>query len=68
MYKIVDTFNGFESDARFHTFEEATEILLQDMEDFYKNNSENTRYMRQVVLSDLVWEWDYKQNKYRWTK
>lgn len=66
MYKVVDTFNGYESEKRFQTMEEAEKALQKDYEEFYSFNTENTRYMKQVVPANFTWYWSQRENQWTW--
>ena len=67
MYKIVDTFNGWESDKNFSTLEEAMNELFKDKQEFFKYNSSNCIYKKTVIPSSLKWSWNEIENRWEWS-
>ena len=68
MYKIVDTFNGFEGDTTYKEHSLATDQLEIDRMDFYNipGHGPEMIFCRRVVPADYVWHWDERQNRFKW--
>lgn len=56
MYKIVDTFNGFEGKL-FNSFKQAEQALDKDFDKWCKHNPElsSYSYRKEVVNAALTW-------------
>lgn len=66
-YKIVDTFNGWESEHNYRTEEKA----IKEKEKMINRESkypgmQNRIFCYAVVPSDAEWGWDESLNKSRW--
>jgi hypothetical protein len=67
MFKIVDTFNGWEGTERYSTIEEANKALDKERKAFRSNPTfMNSIFCKDVVPSPMKWEWDYIANTFRW--
>ena len=59
MYKVVDTFNGWESDKVHNSVEEAEQELEKDRDEFFDNMvNRNCRYCKTVVPADYSYTWN----------
>ena len=67
-FKIVDTFNGQESEERYTSTAEASRANEERREEFYENHTEDVQYCCVVAYEDAVWEWVERLSKYEWRR
>jgi hypothetical protein len=65
-YKLVDTFNGWESDTRYPTIREARRALRTREKAFHAANT-NAIFKGAIVHSNATWGWDERANTFMWT-
>lgn len=65
MYKIVDTFNGFEGQAT--SLECCVDELIEARGKFHDYHA-NARCCLTLAPVDSVWRWDYERNQWQWTE
>lgn len=66
-WKIVNTFNGGESQERYATEADAEKVRQYNKHEFYSiPGSQNNIFCEIVIDAEAVWDWDAIQNKYRW--
>ena len=69
MYKIVDSFNGWdggERGERFQTMETAEKVLALHRENFRKYNTPNAIFKQIIVPANYTWYFDQKINRWKW--
>lgn len=55
-YKVVDTFNGWESDRTHATIEEAEKELEKEREGFFACLvNQNSQFCKKVIPAELTW-------------
>lgn len=65
MYKIVDTFNGWEDEQRFCSYERAEQTMETYAKQFARNNP-GAYPSFAIVTEDATWRWHYVRNQYAW--
>lgn len=67
MYKVVDTFNGWEGEERFEDYESAVAFVERDREKFYSQfGMQNAYFCKAVVPSSSQWQWSEHQHRFVW--
>jgi hypothetical protein len=67
-FKLVDTFNGWESEERYASEGDAEEALQHQKREFYDQpGNRSYKWCRVVASANVSWDWDYRQNKFRWS-
>ena len=67
-FKLVDTFNGWESQERYTSIEEAIAANKERREEFYENHTSNTQYCGVVAYEDAVWDWVQGLSEWQWRR
>lgn len=66
MYKIVDTFNGYES-RTYQKKADAESQLTADMQAFYAHpGHQDVRFCRVVMPSTVTWQWSERAHRFVW--
>lgn len=67
VFKIVDTFNGWEDTARYNTLPEAQAAMEKLRKVFFRYPSNrNSKFHKEIVPATLEWEWDTRRNERIW--
>lgn len=67
MYKLVDTFNGWEGKERYATFVDAETALNRERKAF-KSRPENmnSSFCKEIVPADMQWSYHHSLHSYLW--
>jgi hypothetical protein len=67
MFKLVDTFQGWEGAKRYATIEEAEKALDRERKAFRSNPTfKHSTFCKEVVPATLEWDWNHKANCFMW--
>ena len=64
-YKLVNTFNGWESEERYDSQDEAQEAVEEEKRLFYERNP-NATATYDFVLETAVWQFNHVANQWMW--
>jgi len=68
MYKLVDTFNGWEGDERFPTKAGAKKALDSRAKEFFAYpGHQNALFMKTIIKADARWWFNCNLNKFVWS-
>ncbi len=63
MYKIVDTFNGYEGKL-FNSYKKAEKALETDFDKWCKSNPELSAYSYRKEVVNAAMSWDYSRGEW----
>lgn len=67
VFKIVDTFNGWEGNTRYDTLPEAQAAIEKLRKSFFRCPlTRNSKFCKEIVPATLEWEWDVRHNGHIW--
>lgn len=66
-FKLVNTVNGWESDERYATEEDAEKVLRYNKQQYYNiPGRQNDIFCEIVIDAGAEWDYDSKQGQFRW--